>query len=179
MVTADTFNAWKILEKTADRVAFELTYDYPASPGETAVREVKRITLTRGQRLFHAVSTFTRNGQPLPDLPVAIGVTTHDGKAVATLEPANRWIACWEVIDGDGLGTGATLAPEHPIETRELPATGKDTGHALILTRTAADGTLHHAAGYGWARAGTIKTAAQWAAFLTAFTRQPHSNHQP
>jgi len=170
LVTSDTFKSWKILEQTPDTTTFELTYDYPAIDNLPPIREVKKITITPGSNFFRAESTFTRDGKPVPNLPVAIGVTTHDGKAAASLDPAKRWVSCWETIEGDGLGTAAILTPGQPIETREIKSKDKDQSHALILTRTNPEGKILYFAGYGWARAGKIKSPDQWATTLNAFS---------
>ena len=171
MVISDTFTDWKILEQTPGRTVFELTYQYPAIGADSPVREVKRITIVPGQRFFRSDSTFTRDGQPVVGLPVAIGVTTHDGKAAATLSPENRWVSCWETIQSSGLGTGVILAPGFPIETKNLAVAEKDKSHALILTATNKSGMVTCHPGYGWAKAGAIITPEAWAAELTNFSK--------
>ncbi|MBU3666580.1 MAG: DUF4861 domain-containing protein [Chthoniobacterales bacterium] len=171
MVTSDTFTDWKILEQTPAKTVFELTYQYPAVGTGAPIREVKRITIVPGQRFFRSDSTFTRDGQPVAGLPVAIGVTTHDGKAAPALSPENRWVSCWEKIGDSGLGTGVVLAPGFPIETKELAVTEKDKSHALILTATDSQGLVTCYPGYGWEKAGVITTPEAWAGELTAFSK--------
>jgi hypothetical protein len=175
MVTSDTYTGWKILEQNPEKTVFELTYQYPAIGAEAPVQEVKRITIVPGQRFFRSDSTFTRDGQPVVGLPVAIGVTTHDGKASATLSPENRWVSCWETIERNGLGTGVILAPGFPIETKEVSSAEKDKSHAVILTATDKSGMVTCHPGYGWAKAGAITTPEAWASELTTFsqTQQP------
>ncbi len=172
MVTSDTFLSWKLLTQTPEKSSFELTYEYPAQNGEPPVREIKRITIEPGKRFFRSESTFTRDGKPLANLPVAIGVTTHDGKAQATLPPGKRWVSCWETIDGSGLGTGVVLAPGFPAEARELKTKEKDSGHAILLTRTDAGGKVTCFPGYGWAKAGAITTPGQWESALDGFSKE-------
>jgi len=174
LLTSDTFNTWKILEQTPAKTSFELNYEYPATGGLAPIREAKHITIEPGKRFFRSESTFTRDGKPVADLPVAIGVTTHDGKATPTLSPENRWISCWEKIEDladNGLGTGVILAPGFPIETKSVAGPGKDQGHALILTRTDASGRVVCYPGYGWQRAGAIKSPADWTEELTSFSK--------
>jgi len=162
MVTSLTYIAYRVLEQTKDKTVFELDYDYPAAAGEIPVKETKHFTIGLGEPFFQVSSTFTRDGKPLAGLPVAIGITTHDGKAKVTFDPAKRWMSCWEVIDGYGLGTGVVLGKGFEAEFQELPKSGPDTGHALAVTKTNADGVVSYWAGYGWERAGHFKTAADW-----------------
>jgi hypothetical protein len=171
MVTSDTFTNWKILEQNPEKTVFELTYHYPATGGGAPLQEIKRITVVPGQRFFRSDSTFTRDGQPVAGLPVAIGVTMHDGKAAATLSPENRWVSCWETIERSGLGTGVILAPGFPIETKELAVAEKDKSHALILTATDKRGQVTCYPGYGWEKAGTIVTPGAWASELTSLSK--------
>ena len=162
MVTSDTFVAHRMIEQTKDKTVFELDYEYPAFDGKTPIKETKRITFVLGEPFFRSDSTFTRDGQPVPDLPVLIGLTTHEGKAKASFDPEDRWASCWEVIDGSGLGTGVVLAPGFESEAKEVPSSGPDTGHAALITKTDASGGVSYWAGYGWEKAGRYTTAAIW-----------------
>lgn len=172
MLTPDTFIDWKILEQSADRVVFELGYEYPATGDEPPLRETKQITIEAGSPFFKSRSVFTRDGTPVTNLPVVVGVTTHDGKAEADFSPEEGWIACWETIDGAGLGTGAVLAPTRAFETKEIrkPDT-KDASHALLITTTDADGALTAWAGFEWERAGRVKSRKEWIETLSTFAK--------
>lgn len=162
MVTSDTFVAHRMVEQTKEKTVFELDYEYPAAAGEAPVKETKRITIGLGEPFFRSDSTFTRGSKPVSDLPVAIGITTHEGKAKAKFDPENRWMSCWEVIDGSGLGTGVVLGEGFEAELKETPSTGPDTGHAVALTKTDDAGVVSYWVGYGWERAGRFTTAADW-----------------
>jgi hypothetical protein len=166
LVTSDTYLAWRIVERTRERSVFELDYAYPAQPGEAPIAETKRITIRLGEPMFRVESRFTRGGQPVADLPIAIGVSTQNGRGRAITNAGRRWIAVWDKIDGFGLGTGAILAPGFPAETREIKSAQKDTSHALLITRTNKAGVVAYAAGYGWEKAGAIRTPDQWTAVL-------------
>jgi hypothetical protein len=167
MVTSDTFIAHRVLEQTKEKTVFELDYEYPAAAGEIPVKETKHFTITLGEPFYQVSSTFTLDGKPLAGLPVAIGITTHDGKAKVTFDPAKRWMSCWEVIDGYGLGTGVVLGKGFEADFQELPKSGPDTGHALAVTKTNADGVVSYWGGYGWEHAGHFNTAADWETTLT------------
>jgi rhamnogalacturonyl hydrolase YesR len=170
MVRSGPYKNWKIIEQTPQKTVFELDYDYDLE-GEI-IHEVKRISIELGQRLFDVQSTFTKNGQPAA-LDIAIGITTHDGKATPTFDPKAGWMACWEKLDGFGLGTGVVIAPEKVVEMREIKSQKKYESHALLLTRTSATGQVNYRAGYGWEKAGTIKTSAEWQTFLARAQIKP------
>jgi hypothetical protein len=113
-------------------------------------------------------STFTRNGRPVA-LDIAVGITTHNGKAKATLNPRAGTMACWETIEGFGLGTGVSIAPSKVRAMREVKSDKPDQSHALLLTRTDARGKVSYNAGYGWEKAGEITTPEKWSAYLVQF----------
>jgi hypothetical protein len=167
MVTAGPYKTWKIISRTPARSIFELTYDY--NLGGENIREVKRIDIELNKRLFHTESTFTQNNKPLAALDIAVGVTTHNGKALPTLNPQEGWMSCWEKIEGFGLGTGVAIAPSRVIAMRSVKSAKPDESHALLLTRTDAAGKVSYYAGYGWEKAGAITNPEQWQAYLTRF----------
>ena len=87
LVLAGPFKEWKIVSRDPRKAVFELTYDYDLAG--TAIHEVKRITIEFGKRLFRAESTFTEKGKPA-SLDIAVGITTHDGKALVDHRDARR-----------------------------------------------------------------------------------------
>ena len=78
-------------------------------------------------------------------------------------------MACWEKIDGFGVGTGVVIEPQKVIEMREVKSTDANLGHALLLTRTDATGQVNWWSGYGWEKAGSITTPAKWHDYLAQF----------
>ena len=164
---SNTFKQWKLISQTPKKSVFELTYDYDVDGAK--IQEVKRITIELGQRLFESESTFTQDGKPVV-LDIGIGVTTHGGKATATLNAQQGWMACWEKIDGFGLGTGVKIAPEKVVEMREIKSADANLGHALLLTRSDANGQIKWLSGYGWEKAGTITTSEKWQSYLAQFS---------
>ena len=163
MITAGPYKEWKIISRKPEKSVFELTYDYDVN-GEK-IHETKRITITMGSQLFLSESTFMANGKP-PALEIAIGITTHDGKAKAAFNPKQGWMSCWETIDGTGLGTGVAIRPKAIVETKELKSDQPDQSHALLLTRTDAQGRVRFLAGFGWDKAGIITSPEKWEAYL-------------
>lgn len=170
LVTSDTYLAWRIIESSQATSVFELDYTYPVEAGGSPILETKRITIRLGEPGFHVEARFTRAGKAVADLPVAIGVSTQNGRARTTLNTAARWVAVWDNIDGSGLGTGAVLADGFSAETREIKSQKKDESHALLITRSDSAGVVRYFAGYGWERAGRITTPEAWFAALEAIS---------
>lgn len=166
MITSGPYKTWKIISREPQKTIFELTYDYNVAGAK--IEEVKRITIELGQRLFRAESTFTRDGRPAA-LDIAIGITTHNGKAKPTFDPKHGWMSCWEKLEGYGLGTGVAIAPARVALMREVKSQKPDESHALLLTRTDGAGQVAYYAGYGWEKAGQINTPEKWTAYLNQF----------
>jgi hypothetical protein len=164
-VLSGVYKEWKIISREPAKSVFVLVYEYP----EEAIREEKQITIELGQRLFRSESTFTKNGQPVAGLDVAIGITTHGSKAQATFSPAKGWMACWETIDKKGLGTGVAISSGSVVEMKLHKSPHWHEEHALLITRTDAAGRTVHYAGYGWEGAKVITTTEQWQNYLTEF----------
>ena len=166
MYISGPYKTLKLISREQNRSVFELTYDYDVEGDK--IHEVKRITLELGQRLFRSESTFTVNGKPAA-LDVAVGVTTHEGKAKVTLNREQGWMACWEDIQNTGLGTGVAIARGRIAEMRDFTTPGSTERHALLVTRTDAAGKTLHFAGFGWTKAGEITTPEKWNEYLATF----------
>lgn len=166
-----TYTGWSDLTITDEKLSFTLQFN--RAIGSDEYSEKKRVTLIPGVRLFKVVSTFYKNGKVAKELPVSVGVTTHDGKAKVTFNKNEKWLASWENLDGSGLGTGIYLDSNKSIEPSEIKHSGKpDQAHALYITRTNNQGQITYYAGYGWAKAKAIKTEKQWQQYLSDFARQ-------
>jgi hypothetical protein len=167
LVISDTFIDWKILKCEPSESVFVLTYEYKV--GKDIYKEEKQISIKLGDQLFKSISTFWENGRLVTGLPIAVGLTTHDGKAIASKNVSKGWMACWEEIDGEGLGIGVVMDPAAIAEFQLVESPKKDESHALFITRTDAKGQVAYYAGFGWAKAGEIKTVEEWSVYLEAF----------
>jgi hypothetical protein len=172
LVGAGPYKTWKILERTSAKCVFELTYDYPAGQGEDPICEVKRFTVEQGKPFIRTDSIFTSAGKPVAGLPVAVGVTTHDGKAGVNFGANGHWASCWEVIDGNGLGTGVILPPDAPVETRDFKSATNDQSHALLITKTDPSGRVTCYPGFAWVPEGRISSQAYWERILSTFSEK-------
>lgn len=170
-VSFGTFTNWEVLENGPERCAFVLTYEKEIAGSK--YKEVKKISLGMNTRLYTAESTFFKEGAVAAGLPVCVGVTSHAGAGIVSADLRSGWIASWEVMDdGYGLGTAAAMPPERiksvEIEKGDPQAKGI-TGHIFLIADTDANGKITYAGGYGWERAGTIRTEDAWHAYLTQF----------
>jgi len=161
----ETYTEYEIIEVTPERSRFKLTYEREID-GITYGEE-KTITIELGKPLFQADSVFTKNGQPAADLPVCIGLTTHDGKADSFSDPEAGWISTWEKLDDSELGTAARIDPARLVSVETVQSKKKDESHIFIVTKTGADGRIRYEAGYGWKKAGMIQSPKQWSEYLS------------
>ncbi len=170
------FDKYQIIDLTPQRCVFELTYTWKFQ--ERTIREVKRVTMVLGTQMFSVTSTFTENGAPAK-LDLAIGVTTHDGRADASFNLKAGWVACWEPVGGGGLGTGARVDPARVNGMLEVVSPKRDASHALILTSTDHEGRVRYEAGFAWEKAGHVTSLTQWQDYLSQHKRQSGRKAQP
>lgn len=163
-VPLETFTKYEVIECKPELSRFKLTYERDIDG--VLYGEVRTISIEMGTRLFDVRSVFTKDGEIAADLPVCVGVTTHDGKATAYSNAAKGWIACWETIEKSGLGTAAMMDPQRIEEVKEVKDAEKDAGHIFLISKTDNEGAIRFKAGYGWEKAGKIKTSKDWLQYL-------------
>lgn len=160
---AGKFNSYEVLQSGGDTVVFSLRYEWDTPLGR--VTENKTITLALGEQLYLVNSLYTLDGQPA-SLPIAIGLTTHDEAAEVVGNPELGGISTWEVIDGQGLGTGVVMSPGRIQEILHAPSEKKDASHVWIITSSNEAGELSFRAGFAWQAAGEITSFEQWNEYL-------------
>jgi hypothetical protein len=166
---AGKFDSYKLLQSGDDVVEFRVEYEWETPLG--LVAESKTISLALNEQMYRVKSKFTLDGKPAV-LPVAIGLTTHDGKAEVFSNPEAGRISTWEVIDAKGIGTGALIAPERLSQVLHIPSEEKDVSHIWMVTSTSADGGLSFRAGFAWEAAKYITTVDAWNKHLDASNGQ-------
>jgi len=161
----ETFTDHEVLEVSPERSRFKLSYQREID-GVTYGEE-KTITIELGKRLFQVESVFFKNGQPAANLPICIGLTTHDGKAETFFDQDRGWIATWESLGDSELGTGARMDPKRLDSIKVVDTKKKDASHIFLIAQTDANGRLRYEAGYGWKKAGEITTRDAWSSYLS------------
>lgn len=162
---AASFEKYEILSNRDDVVKFSLQYSWETPLGQVA--ENKTISLRLGDQLYRVHSVFTLNGQPAT-LPVAIGLTTHDGAAMSYSNRKTGRISTWETIDSHGLGTGVLIDAEKVRSTVRIDSEVEDQSHIWLVTSTDNEGRLSFRAGFAWQMAGDIETFEEWNQYLDA-----------
>ncbi|MDK9683414.1 glycoside hydrolase family 88 protein [Pseudoalteromonas shioyasakiensis] len=163
LIQPNVYTHNKVIEKTNDKVTFELQYNYPKN-----IKETKRITIAVGSQFYKAESSFTQNGKPV-QLEVAVGLTTHDGKAIAKVNSEGDTVTTWETIDGEGLGTAVALPKFTHTQYIEQQIQDKDRSHALLITNTSKEGKITYYAGFAWSKAGEITNFEQWQNYADSY----------
>ncbi|QGX63062.1 DUF4861 family protein [Alteromonas mediterranea] len=159
------FTRYEIHENNADEVKFTLYYEFETPIG--MVKEVKTVSLALGSRMYNVDSTFYLNNAPA-SIPIAIGVATHDEKADVYKNQQKGWIAAWEEIDNQGLGTAAVIAPSKISNIIHTPSEKKDESHIWLITQTSPEGKLNYKAGFAWEGDSEITTVEQWKEYLNS-----------
>mgnify|MGYP001813943176 FL=1 len=170
---AAMFESYEVVQSGGDVVEFTLQYEWDTPLG--AVAESKTISLDMGSQLYRVNSVFTLDGEPA-SLPIAIGLSTHDGKAQVFSNPDTGRISTWEIMEDLGVGTGALMAPERTQEIVHIPSEEKDVSHIWLITSTDEDGKISFSAGFAWEAAQEITSADQWNEYLDAYVPAPGSS---
>jgi len=161
----ETFTEYEIIEVSPERSRFKLTYEREIDG--VVYGEEKTITIELGKRLFQVESLFLKDNQPAANLPICVGLTTHDGKAEAFFNRSEGWIATWESLGESELGTGARMDPSLLHSVVMVDREARDESHIFLIGKTDAEGRISYEAGYGWKKAGEITTREAWRNYLS------------
>ena len=179
MVISDVFKEARVRWTAPEVAEFDAVYEFPPVNGKKFF-EIRRFTLRMGERLTRITSRIAASpgggragAAGLPGVDVVVGLFTQTAKPEYGFAADKTSMAVWEQLDGQGLGTGMTFPKGAVTEMKTLPHHGEPKGfaHALAFLKTDAKGEVSYAAGYGWAKAGEITSAADWRAYLETFAR--------
>ena len=167
-VSSNVFDDCRIITNGPIRTIFELEYNKSWKYSGKDIVEAKRITIDAGERLCRFQSTF--NVTDVSDLSViAVGLTTHNGKADAIADVAENVIYCREIIDGDYLWTAVILDYPDVADIIEVSSAKPDESHIYLHTSVLADATLSYYTGFAWQRQGQIVIEQQWIDYLSNY----------
>jgi len=170
MVPSNVFKDSHVVQCETEESIFVLSYEWKYN-GDTYAEE-KQISIKLGDRLFKSTSTFKKNGKVATDMPIAIGLVRHHKTDLVAKDLSIGWMSIWEPMDDSELGTGVVIDPKRIVDFQLLETGKKLEDHALIITKTDAKGQLEYFAGYGWEKAGEIKTAESWNVYLKQYAKR-------
>ena len=158
---ATNYRSYKILEKTSEKIVFELSYPaWEVSDGVSASL-VKKVTVTAGTYFIKVDDTYTYSGTDI--LTIAAGFKLHGEQNTVRdqLEASDR-LAIWEyasdqsVEPEDGLIGVAIVVPD-----ADSTLVSEELDHALLLKDIPSGGTLSYCVGSCWSK-GDIKSSSEW-----------------
>ena len=69
-------------------------------------------------------------------------------------------------IEGSGVGTAVKTDQKRIDAIKDVKSAKKDENHLIILMKTDQKGAIYYQAGYGWEKAGEIKSFNDWKTYL-------------
>ena len=169
MYLSNVYTKANVISDGPIRSIIELEYEWEIE--SKIIKELRKMTIDSGKRFFKVDTVITEDNQPCT-YDIAIGVTTHQGNGEGSYNQDLGWISCWEEIEGSNLGTGVVINPTGIKKIIQDLSVSKDMGHVIIITSCDLEGQLSYYAGYGWDKAGEIKTNKQWESELSNFSKQ-------
>ena len=178
MVLSDVFKEARLKWTSPETAEFEAVSEFPAVAGKKYF-EIRRFTLRMGERVTRITSriALSPGGRVGPggvaNADVVVGLFAQTKTPEVVFAPDRTSMAVWEQVDGVGLGLGMTFPPGAVTAMKSLAHDGEPKGysHALAFMKTNAAGEVSYATGYGWAKAGEIKSLAEWRGYLETFAR--------
>jgi pectinesterase len=159
------YKTWKVIANGPIRAIFELGYEAWDAAG-VKVSEVKRFTVDAGHNLDQIESTFTLEGAPTATVGIGIfknsGDKGQDAVAEVVSQPADGWLAQWEVEKTNGSIGEAVIVPSGIAQITEDPY------NRLVLVKVTSGQPVRYFAGAGWSKAGEFTTKEAWLAYVAA-----------
>lgn len=158
---ATNYRSYKILEKTSEKIVFELHYPAWEVADGVSASLVKKVTVKAGTYFIKVDDTYTYSGTDI--LTIAAGFKLHGEQNTVRdqLEASDR-LAIWEyasdqsVEPEDGLIGVAIVVPD-----ADSTLVSEELDHSLLLKDIPSGGTLSYCVGSCWSKAD-IKTSSEW-----------------
>jgi len=163
------YESWEVISLTQTTLKFKLTYSWNID-GERIV-ETRVITLENGSQLYAAESHFTKNGFPVSDIEIAVGLSTQNGIAEVTINKEKGWMSAWHPLgDGQGMiGVGAIVDTGALQDMLDQRSERKDDSNLIAVVKPDVNGCVRWKAGFAWEKAGVITTKADWNSYLDTY----------
>ncbi len=178
MVLSNVYTMARINWTGPEVAEFDAVYAFPPVNGRK-LYEVRKYRLHMGERLTRITSRITTSAGGrtatggVADQEVVVGLFAQGANPEYGFAPDRTHMVVWEQLDGVGFGTGMTFPRGAVSVMKSAPYDGEPKGlaHALAFLKTDARGEVRYASGYGWAKAGEIKTLPEWRTYLEEFAR--------
>lgn len=169
ILASGLYESWEVISQTQTSLSFKLVYSWNIEGAR--VVETRVITLANGSQLYSATSHFTKDGFPVKDMEIAIGLSTINGIATVTLNEAEGWLSSYHTLGEDFgmIGTGAIVDTKYLVKMMEEKSENKDESHALAIVKTDSNGSITWQSGFAWEKAGKITSVDQWNKYLQEF----------
>lgn len=168
IIRSGLYESWEVISQTQTSLSFKVVYSWVID-GERIV-ETRVITIENGSQLYSAVSHFTKNGFPLTDLEIAIGLSTQNATAEVNLNEDKGFMATWHGLgkpETGMIGTATIIDTKHLVKMLEQKSENKDESHTLAIVKPDSNGAIKWQAGFAWEQAGKITNQEQWIAYLS------------
>lgn len=149
------FINYKTIASGPLRTVFELTY---APWSQFGLHETKRISLDLGSN-FSKFEVVVDADKPLPNYTV--GITLHNNKGKVNINKQMGWFSHHEIIDGVFIGEGIVIDPKVVDTAFANKSKTPDQSNLLVVTQPKNKMVTYYA-GFGWAKSGQVKSAADW-----------------
>lgn len=161
------YEAWEVVSQTQTALSFKVIYSWMIN--DERIVETRVISIENGSQLYSAESHFTKNGFPVVNLEIAIGLSTQNGIAEVSMNKEEGWLSAWHKLGQEEtgtIGTGAIVDVKHLVKMLEQKSENKDESHVLAIVKTDSNGAIKWQSGFAWDKAGVILSANDWNEYL-------------
>lgn len=162
------YRTYKILDNGPLRTSFKLTFDSWNVP-KMNVNVSKTISIDAGSQLSRMENVYTFDDNK--PLPVVIGIRKRADAGVIALNEQEGIMGYWEPTHPEDGTTGIGVVLVNSKNEMLVSKTAKDYTQLLAKIEVKNNEPVVYYAGAAWDRAGKIKNAAQWFAYLNTFAQ--------
>lgn len=158
------YTKWEILDNGPLRTTFRLHHD-AWKAGPATISMVRELSIDAGAQLYSNRVTFTLSGAE--STKAVVGIRKNTGADVVLLNQKEGWMGYWnpEETPHGTIGVGCIFSGKTGNQ--------KVTKDHILFTDTITNGTtLVYHTGAAWDKAGEIKTAEEWFAYLQQAANQ-------